>query len=80
MAKSYIDFIKSGVFDKRPSWNIHAKKDGKLLGFIYYYKNWKQYIFYPDMDTVWNDGCLKDVINFLAKVNNESMHEGKQPK
>jgi hypothetical protein len=44
---------------------IFSKSSGEHLGTIKWYGPWRQYCFYPLDETIWNDGCLKDVTAFL---------------
>ena len=39
-----------------------------LLGLIEWYPTWRQYTFFPCEDTVWNSGCLTEIIDFLAEL------------
>lgn len=44
--------------------------DGEeYLGIIKWYGAFRQYVFYPDKDTMWSKGCLELINRFLDKVN-----------
>jgi len=49
-----------GVFNKR---NMDA------LGEIVYYKQWKQFVFIPHMDTVFSSDCMKSIMDKVNKCN-----------
>lgn len=38
------------------------KKDQTVLGVIMFYPQWKKYVFVPTKNTVFEDGCLTDII------------------
>jgi len=50
------------------------KSSGNELGEISWYGSWRQYCFFPtvEFDTVWNNTCLKDIIDVLdiLSINN----------
>lgn len=54
---------------KTPIFNVLNRGSKGLLAEIRWYAPWRQYCFFPLEDTVWNDGCLTDVKDFLGKVN-----------
>ena len=35
------------------------------IGVVSWYSSWRQYCFFPEYDTVWSAGCLRDVQAFL---------------
>ena len=39
------------------------------LGMVKWYGAFRQYVFYPDNDTVWSKGCLEIIEGFLDTVN-----------
>lgn len=41
------------------------------LGEIKWYPAWRKFCFYPNKDTVWDNKCLVELINFLNKYNKE---------
>ena len=42
---------------------------GCQLGLVKWYGAWRQYVFYPECDTIFSSGCLTDIVNFLTEVN-----------
>jgi len=56
--------------------SIDANSSGCPLGEIRWFGRWRQYCFFPEQDTVWNKGCLQDVIEALDSLNREH-REGK---
>ena len=39
------------------------------LGGIKWSGRWRQYVFEPKQDTMWNWSCLRGIIDFLVKIN-----------
>lgn len=70
----YITIEDSGVpIHKKPAYTITNNKGGDWLGDIEWYPAWRQYIFCPaSIDAVFNNTCLKDIIDFLEH------HAGKE--
>ena len=56
------------VFEKRPVYRIFNNRDKHLLGLISYYFPWKEYVFSSQEDCVFNNSCLRDVLDFIEKV------------
>jgi hypothetical protein len=57
---------------KTQKWAAFAAVDGTTrLGEIRWFPAWRQYCFYPEYSTVWNDECLHEVARYLARVNRE---------
>lgn len=53
---------------KTNHYHITSKKRDILLGSIKWYFPWRQYCFFPEGGTVWNDGCLQDIYKFLVEL------------
>ena len=70
MPKSYIYFELIAKKPKTSVYAIRSKSSGDVLGHIRWYFGWRQYIFEPETseDTIWNIGCLREVIDFLQKL------------
>ncbi len=47
------------------------------IGVISWYSPWRQYCFFPENDTVWSAGCLRDVQAFLAGLAAERKKGGR---
>ena len=53
---------------------IHLISSGDvetLLGVIKWFGAWRQYCFFPKENTLYNNECLKDIKEFLEKLNKE---------
>ena len=55
---------------KTRRWVIRDRHDG-VLGWVKWFGRWRQYCFYPTTDTVFNNGCLRNIIEFLEHANAE---------
>ena len=66
---SYIEFIKVTGNPNRKLYEVTSKKSGEKLGLIRWQGSWKKYVFAPDKNTYWDEGCLKDVVQFLERLN-----------
>lgn len=40
---------------------VVSKRKLEILGEIKWYGPWRQYVFFPEEATIWNDRCLEDV-------------------
>lgn len=56
------------LFEGHPVFRIYNNKSGAQLGILSYYEPWKQYVFSSQPDCVFNDGCLRDVLDFVGTV------------
>ena len=48
-----------------PVYRIRNNRSGDQLGIISYYKQWKQYVFSSREECVFNNSCLRDVLDFI---------------
>lgn len=49
--------------------DVISKRQKQCLGTILYYPPWKQYVFEPISNTIFNDECLKDIFAEIAELN-----------
>jgi hypothetical protein len=64
-------FIRFEVIERKPKTNVYdafSLRHGDLLGRIYWYGAWHQYVFEAQPGTVWSDGCLADVHGVLRSL------------
>ena len=68
------------VEDKRKTkiFYIKSSRSDADLGSIAYYNRWRKYVFYPSNDIIFDTSCLKEIIEFIEKMNME-LHQV-QPK
>lgn len=73
MEKKY-KFINIGqvnsevFFGKHPVYRIFDNSSRNQLGLISFYGPWKQYVFSSRPECVFNDSCLRDILNFMGEI------------
>lgn len=50
---------------KTSRWTVYAVEGDVALGRIEWYGAWRQYVFYPESDCLFNRTCLRDLAQFL---------------
>ncbi len=78
MVKTY-KFIEMRVIENeihafKPVYRIFNRKHGDELGAIFYFPRWKQFVFKAQEDAVFNNSCLRDILDFMEN------HAGKEAK
>jgi len=63
---------------KTQVWLVVNKSSHITLGQIKWYGAWRQYIFVPINNSIYNDGCLQVIIEFIGKLNKERMIKGEK--
>jgi len=65
--KEYVEFE---LLEKKPKTNTYVVKtrSGENLGTISWYFPWRQYVFYPYDQTIWSEGCLQQVTDFIHNL------------
>ena len=56
------DNRKTDIFD------VYSKDQNSILGTISWWGGWRQYIFAPNPNTIYERQCLKDISDFLNKL------------
>lgn len=57
------------LYGKR--WYVRNNKSKSILGQIELYSEWDDYVFSADPKSVFNDECLKDIIDFISQLKKE---------
>lgn len=55
------------IFAKHPVYRIYNNRSGGQIGIISYYTIWKEYVFSSQEGCVFNNTCLRDVLDFIEK-------------
>jgi len=50
---------------KTGRYEVRNKHSGDLLALISWYGPWRQYVCYPQADTIYSAGCLRDIADSL---------------
>lgn len=53
------------MFEGHPVYRIYNGKSNIQIGLISYYKPWKEYVFSSMPECVFNNSCLRDVLDFI---------------
>lgn len=61
-------YFEKGISQGKEFWAIKNNKTTTTLGFIRYYKPWRQYVFESMRDSVFNDTCLADIQHFMGQL------------
>ena len=64
-------YIYFELVDEKPKtqvWDVVNKRSETPLGRISWYGPWRQYVFEPEAQTVYNDGCLNSISSFLGRL------------
>lgn len=48
-------------------WHVVPKEGVGYLGEVRWYGPWRQYAFYPNIQTVYERQCLRDIANFCEE-------------
>ena len=67
----YLVFEELPTKTKTRYVNVINIRSGNFIGEIKWYGPWRQYCFFPDMDTVWNPKCLDDVNAVIRELMEE---------
>ena len=52
---------------------VISKRQKAPLGKITFYGSWKQYVFEPISNAIFNDECLRDIIQVIQDKNKEGL-------
>lgn len=64
----FINFVKIEDKPKTSVWSCRNNHGGYELGQVKWYPAWRQYCFMFHDNTVFNIGCLKDIIDFIGQL------------
>lgn len=56
-----LGFSPSG---KTERWAVVSKESGGCLGEVKWFSRWRRYAFYPEMRTLFEHQCLRDIATF----------------
>jgi len=64
----FIHFEKIEDSPRHMWWSCHENKTCNELGEVRWFLSWKQYAFWPNENSVYSVGCLKDIAAFIAQL------------
>lgn len=68
MSKPYLEFE---LIEKKPKTNVYSINSiasGFKLGIVKWFSSWRQYCFFPNEGTVFDQRCMKDIRDFMQKL------------
>lgn len=57
--------VENETFEGHPVYRIFNNKSGDQLGTLSFYKPWKQYVMSAREYCVFNNSCLRDLLDFI---------------
>ena len=63
-----IQQVNDEAFEGQPVYRVYNNKSGEQLAVLSFYKPWKQYVFSSCETCVFNNSCLRNVLDFLENV------------
>jgi len=68
----FIHFVNVGsddqLFKGLVCWAVKNNRHGSLLGQIEWCPAWKQYCFFPEHNTIFNNSCLSDIQHLIGQL------------
>lgn len=65
------EMLSVGADLNKKAYRVFNKHDNVYLGSIEWFKKWQQYVFYPECNTVFHDGCLNKISSVLTQLTKE---------
>ena len=72
-----IDQFDQEYWKKKPLYRIKNNRHGYYIGLICWYPDWKQYVFCSEQNSVFNNDCLRDVLDFMENHAGKGETNGK---
>jgi hypothetical protein len=63
----YIDYLCPSKSGKTKIYQV-MDEVGNHLGDIKWYAPWRKYAFFPEIDTLYEQDCLRDIAKFLEEI------------
>lgn len=66
----YITYVEMPAYRKIKTkiFEVVSTSNRETLGTIKWYGPWRQYVFFPESETIWNTTCLQDINNFISEL------------
>jgi hypothetical protein len=61
---TYITFAFLSSTGKTESWRVTANQGQQILGHVKWYGPWRGYAFFPEMGTLYEQKCLREIAHF----------------
>ncbi len=66
------------IFEKHSVYRIYANRGAAQLGVISWYRPWREYVFSSSEECVFNNGCLRDILDYMENIIPTLNVKGKQ--
>lgn len=78
----WVTFKNLGKINNRKTLyvRVYNSTTDHIIGRIVWFRNWRQYIFEPNFDTVFNSECLTDISSEVKRMNSEHREQLKVEK
>lgn len=64
----YIRFIQVQKLPKTEVYAVITTVGDSILGHVKWFGSWRQYAFFPTINTVFEKQCLRDIANFCEEI------------
>lgn len=65
MKYKYIQFVLKEKKEKTEVYSCRNNRTNDELGIVRWYAPWRQYCYFPTVQAVYSEGCLKDIESFI---------------
>ena len=64
----YIRFMQKESIGKTSIWSCRNIHHGDELGIIKWHSAWRTYCYFPTVQAVYSQGCLKNIVEFIDNL------------
>ncbi len=64
----YLHFEEIETKKKTSEWSCRNNRKKDELGIIKWYGTWRQYCYFPTVQAVYNESCLRDIGDFINQL------------
>jgi len=64
----FIKFVLIDTLPKTKHFSVRNIKSREILGYIKWYGPWRQYCFFPMVQTIFNMDCMRYIIDFIEEL------------
>ena len=76
--EKYLEFIEeTSSSGKTKICRLVSKRGGYLLGTIKWHSRWRQYVFFPENETLFSVGCMADICDKIYVISTERIELAK---
>ena len=61
----FFELLEKG--EKTNKWYVIARRNEAVLGEIKWFGRWRQYCFFPVIGSVFNNGCMESICEFIKE-------------